>query len=212
MISHRKGFQKVYDLPERILPDDVDTKPSTQIEYCQYLIQQGIRSCGLVREEEARYLRSKLQNPMRQALQVLLEKKQIIPLKINKIDGTYYSTNDLVENMPKRLSRKRVFLLCPFDNAIIQRKRVISLFNFDYKLECYVPAAKRQFGYFSIAVLYGDAFAGHLDLKVDRKAGTLVTKQFTLDPQFDPKADFHVAFEEALQRYASYNGVTVSKN
>ncbi len=206
MISHRKGFQKVYNLSERILPSHISTTPSTQPEYCTYLIRQGIRSAGFVKEEEARYLRSKFQKPTQQAIQQLLDSNEIIPFTIKGLEDTYYTTSQLLEQLPKRIGKKRVHLLCPFDNAIIQRKRVISLFNFDYKLECYVPAPKRKFGYFSLAVLFGDAFAGHLDLKLDRKTKQLHIKQFTLDPNFKLTDRFLTAFLETLNRYADYNG------
>lgn len=211
MVVHRKGFQKVYDLTERVLPNDVSTT-ATQLEFYQYLIRQGIRTCGFIKEEEARYLRTKAQAITKQAFQQLLEEKEIIPIKINGLEDVYYTTPDLLDQQPKRIGRKQVHLLCPFDNAIIQRKRIINLFNFDYKLECYVPAAKRQFGYFSLAVLYGDAFAGHLDLKLDRKKKQLWIKQFTHDPGFKLTDGFKPAFQNALTDYAEYNGANFIDN
>jgi len=205
MISHRKGFQKVYDLTERLLPDHIPNQAATQPQFCKYLIRQGVRSCGVVKEKEVRYLRSNFQNPTRNALQELIDTSEIVTIKIKGLADTYYTTPELLEP-PKRLGRKRVHLLCPFDNAIIQRKRTQSLFGFDYKLECYVPAPKRKFGYFSLAVLYGDTFAGHLDLKLDRKTKLLHIKQFTLDPGFKLTDAFLPALLASLNHYADYNG------
>jgi len=207
MAVHRKGFQKVYDLTERVLPKHISTTASTQPEFCNYLIRQGIRSCGFIREEEARYLRSKFQKTTRKALQTLLESNEIIQFKIKGLEDTYYTTQELLEHLPKRIAHKRVQLLCPFDNAIIQRKRIQSLFNFDYKLECYVPAPKRIFGYFCLAILHGDSFAGHLDLKVDRKAKKLIIKQFTFHHNYKQTDSFITELLKALNTYADYNEV-----
>ena len=60
-------------------------------------------------------------------------------------------------------------ILSPFDNAVIQRKRLSEVFGFDYQIECYVPPAKRQYGYFSLPLLWGAEFVGRMDAKVDRK-------------------------------------------
>ena len=60
-------------------------------------------------------------------------------------------------------------ILSPFDNAVIQRKRLSEVFGFDYQIECYVPPAKRQYGYFSFPLLWGSEFVGRMDAKIDRK-------------------------------------------
>ena len=67
----------------------------------------------------------------------------------------------------------RAALLSPFDRLIHDRKRATDLFGFDYQLEMYKPAAKRQWGYFALPVLYGDRLVGKLDATADRKTGTL---------------------------------------
>jgi len=67
----------------------------------------------------------------------------------------------------------KVKTLSPFDNLPIQRKRTKELFNYDYQIECYAPADKREFGYFSLPLLWGSTFAGRMDMKMDSTLGVL---------------------------------------
>ena len=79
----------------------------------------------------------------------------------------------------------RAALLSPFDRLIHDRKRTVELFEFDYQLEMYKPAAKRRWGYFALPVLYGDRLVGKLDATADRKAGVLVVNAIHQDVTFD---------------------------
>jgi len=105
---------------------------------------------------------------------------------------------------PRAASRRRrpprLHILSPFDNAVVQRDRVKRLFDVDYALECYLPAAKRRFGYFALPVLWGDEFAARLDAKAERKGRRLVVKNFALEEGFEPSAEFRDALGPA-RRY-----------
>ena len=78
----------------------------------------------------------------------------------------FLEPSQLDRPMP-RLDNK-LKILSPFDNAVIQRKRLIDLFGFDYQLECYVPAPKRKYGYLALPLLYKGAFVGRMDCKAHR--------------------------------------------
>ena len=75
-----------------------------------------------------------------------------------------------MEDVSGRIARK-VRILSPFDNAVIQRERLAAIFNYSYQIECYVPRPKRVHGYFVLPILYGDRFVGRMDAKADRKTG-----------------------------------------
>ena len=79
----------------------------------------------------------------------------------------------------------RAALLSPFDRLIHDRRRMVELFEFDYQLEMYKPAAKRRWGYFALPILYGDRLAGKLDATADRKAGVLRVNAIHQDVPFD---------------------------
>ena len=89
---------------------------------------------------------------------------------------------------PSRLGQPfsgRAALLSPFDRLIHDRKRTLELFQFDYQLEMYKPAAKRRWGYFALPILYGDRLVGKLDATADRKGGVLRVDAIHQDVPFD---------------------------
>ena len=106
----------------------------------------------------------------------MVEASEVIPVKIEEVDvADYYALPKMLEQSAdlKRLD-SRVWFLSPFDNLVIQRERIKHLFAFDYTLECYLPPAKRRYGYFSLPILWGEQFVGRLDPKADRKKKVLI--------------------------------------
>jgi uncharacterized protein YcaQ len=101
-----------------------------------------------------------------------------------------------------------VRLLSPFDNLVIQRKRLQQLFGFHYQIECYVPAAKRHYGYFCLPILWGECFVGRVDLKAHRSTGRLAVLSCSMDSELHGNVDFWTAFSQALQTFATFNGCT----
>jgi len=98
---------------------------------------------------------------------------------------------------------ERLHILSPFDNAVIQRDRLQTLFDFEYRLECYVPAAKRQYGYFCLPLLYRGELIGRMDCKAHRNSRllelkALYFKTITLDETL------LAAFVRALRAFAGF--------
>jgi uncharacterized protein YcaQ len=100
-----------------------------------------------------------------------------------------------------------LFILSPFDPFLIHRKRIRRLFNFDFTIECYVPEAKRAFGYFALPLFRGTNFVGLLDAKADRPAKTLLVNRIRYDGLDRQKPAFEKALEKALNRFAAFNGL-----
>ena len=100
-------------------------------------------------------------------------------------------------------------MLSPFDNLVIQRKPTRALFDFDYQLECYVPEARRQFGYYCLPLLYRDRLVGRADCKAHRRGRTLeIRRLFVEHPRWlggDPDTACH-AIARALAHLADHNG------
>lgn len=203
MVSRREGFQKVYDLPERVLPDWVDTRVPDMDEYAGHLIDTSLRSHGFATFKTFHYLRTgkKLRTALMQQLNERIASKSIVSIKPGNND--YFCEPELLEAKAPR-SQARVKILSPFDNAIIQRQRVSDVFDFNYQIECYVPESKRQYGYFSLPVLYRDKFVGRADCKAHRKAKILEVKFLHMETEVDEQ--FTGLFYKAIISFADFNG------
>lgn len=202
MVSRREGFQKVFDLPERLLPSNTRTDAASDLDYGRYLVRTFLRAHGLGREEEIAYLRRHDRPLIKSAVEKMLKSGEL---------RAFGKELMLAEDEAVEVARppRRVRLLSPFDPLVLQRKRLKRLFDFDYQLECYLPAHKRRFGYFCLPILYGDGFAGVVDLKADREAGLLrIEALHWLDA---PGAALKASFGRALKQFASFHGLAATQ-
>lgn len=205
MIARREGFRKIYDIPERVLPSDIDTTFPTPQEYLDYCIYSAINAQGLASIDDMTHLRSASHKKnIQKRLDELLRNTSLIPVEIESLNQFYYSTADIIaEHIPK--NKKRVHILSPFDNLIIRRKKVKEIFNFDYTIECYVPEHKRVYGYFSLPILYGTEFIGRIDCKAERKNQIFIIKGLFPEGQFD-REELYRIIEPTLYNFALWNG------
>ncbi|GJM14488.1 MAG: hypothetical protein DHS20C12_28910 [Pseudohongiella sp.] len=204
MIPRRNNFHKVYDLRERVLPSDIDVSTPTTEELCGHLIGSYLRAHGLAQISELTYLRKGLGKQMAQTVADLVEEGM---LRVLEVDGqVYYATPRSLEIMGQGLPSPKLRILSPFDNAVIQRKRLAALFDFDYQMECYVPKAKRKYGYFCLPVLRGNRFVARLDAKADRKTGIFHVLSLHLEKSVKNRNAFLNALEPELQRLAKFDG------
>jgi uncharacterized protein YcaQ len=176
MICSRAGFQKTYDLTERVLPNGVDTTlPTTQERACHMLDQQ-LACHGLVSTVGATYGRRDA--ALRKAMKTELDKRHSTGelISVTLPNGSEYHTQPQQLDQPMPRLDNQLKILSPFDNAVIQRKRLIDLFSFDYQLECYVPEPKRKYGYLALPLLYKGEFVGRIDCKAHRAEKVLEVK------------------------------------
>lgn len=165
----RKSFQKVYDLTERVIPKNADTTIPSYYELTRHLVIKEINAFGFASEKEMFYLRHHERKVTKKVISEMLEDKQISPLQVEGINNDiYYTTGKNLKELNKPQQAESIHILSPFDNFVIQRKKLNRLFNFDYTIECYLPAHKRKFGYFCLPVICGDKFIGRLDGKAER--------------------------------------------
>ncbi len=203
MISAREGFQKVYDLPQRVLPDWVDTRPPSPDEYAAYLVDTTLRAHGFASLKSIAYLRKgqKLRNAIKEQVEARIARHELV--RLNLAGSPIYIEPRRLESRAPR-SHARVRILSPFDNLVIQRERTRELFGFDYQIECYVPRANRKYGYFCLPLLYRDGLVGRIDCKAHRKSSCLEVISCHIEKRVD-KA-FAGALEYAIDSYREFNG------
>ena len=214
MIKERQGFQKVYDLRERVLPDNTNTSLPTDSEWARYHTIMMLRALGLGTPRDIAYAKSTVRRLTKnsfkpdfgKALDELLEEEIIVRCNVSGED--YLALAESVSSIPAKVSRDQVRFLSPFDNLVINRARTQRLFNFEYLIECYVPEPKRQYGYFTLPILWGDELIGRMDSKADRKTRMFIVKKLFLEPGQEPTESMVKALVKGLKQFQQDQGCT----
>lgn len=204
MVCDREGFQKTYDLTERVLPSHVDTHMPSMDEFAVHIVDQQLRCHGIASLKGLTYQRrnSELRKTVKSLVLERLSQGLLEQMQLPSGEVFILETGALDKRLP-RLSN-RMLILSPFDNSVIQRERLRSLFQYDYQIECYVPAAKRQYGYFCLPLLYRGEFIGRMDCKVHRKDRHLEIKSLYMEP-YDFDDEFVItAFGEAMTKFCKF--------
>lgn len=203
MTLRRQGFHKVYDLTERVLPSEVDTSMPTEQEYGHFLVTRYLRANGPGQASEIAYLRAGMKPVVERVMAEMLEQGEIIPLSIKS--KLYFALPSSLQLLNRTLSRKRLRILSPFDNLLIQRKRMQHFFDFDYQLECYVPAQKRKYGYFCLPVLWNGRLVARLDCKAERKGKMLLIRNLVTELTVRDKGRLVDSLVNELIHFAAFN-------
>lgn len=203
MISSRKNFHKVYDLTERILPNHIDTTVPTPEEYFRFLILKYLQVNGLAKPNEMVYLLKNTKPLLSKVLEEMVSNNEILLCNVN--NNIYYTIPNKLELLSKFLNRNKLKILSPFDNLLIQRKRAREIFNFDYLIECYVPQAKRKYGYFSLPILWDGNLVARMDCKADRKKAELHIYNLVLEDSLKKLDAFSIALCKELKRFLEFN-------
>ncbi len=205
MVCGRNGMEKAYDLTERCLPPGIDLSLPTLREYAVYLFETTLRAHGVFTWKQLLHLKTgkAMRDAMREVLDERLQAGVIKQLAIANAPTAYVDVNAL-DRAPEVHDKVRV--LSPFDNVLIHRERLQWLFDFDYRIECYVPAAKRRYGYFCLPILCGDQFAGRVDCKAHRSEGRFEVLSLHLEAGRLERDVFLPQLRNELQRLANFNG------
>lgn len=204
MVVERKGFQKVYDLAERVLPASIDTTIPTNEQFAVHLIRSTIRAHGIASFKDMTHLRKGMNPFVQKALKKMLVEGEIAEVNVDAAKEIYYQLPDY--RLPIKKNFEQAAILSPFDNAIIRRERLKGLFDYDFMLECYLPEHKRKFGYFCLPVLHNNKFIGKFDPKADRATGIFYVKSFHLEHTPKNTDEFLSAFALSLKAFAAFNG------
>jgi uncharacterized protein YcaQ len=208
MIRERRGFERIYDLIERVLPEGTATRMPEPGELGRFIVQRALAALGIANEKEIRdYIRIGDKNLIANSLKEMLASTEIVPLAVEDTSGAFYAMPDvLAKASGLQAGSPRVRLLNPFDNLVISRSRLKQRFDFDYTLECYVPKEKRCNGYFVLPILFDENIVGRLDPKADRKAKTFLVRQLVIDSRFQDADRLIPELGRAICDLARFNG------
>lgn len=203
MICERNGMEKVYDLTERCLSENIDLSMPTLYEYAQYLFNNTLRAHGAFTWKQLVHLKKNdLKETMRVVLKEHIDAGVVSAIKLENGQTLYVDVAAMEQKVSTDFGLK---ILSPFDNSLIHRDRLASLFEFDYRIECYVPAAKRVYGYFCLPILYQDELVGRVDCKAHRSIKELEVISLHLEKTVKNKELFFFELEQELKRFAAFN-------
>lgn len=204
MVSERRNFQRVYDLRSRLLPEWQDALHAlSEADAQREMLRNSARSLGIFRAAWLPdYYRLK-----RVALKPYLEEAQrtgeIVPVTVADL-GEMWLHRDLLPLLDAPLNATHSAILSPFDPVVWDRRRALELFQFDYRLECYTPEAKRKYGYFVLPVLHRGVIKARLDTRMQRQARRLVVKNLWLEADVRVTAAFVRDIRQAISRFAAW--------
>ena len=205
------GFERIYDLTERVIPAavlDLPTPPEDEAQ--RELLVIAARALGVATVRDlADYFW--IRPPVtRVRVTELVEEGRITPVKV---EGWTQPAYTLPDARPRRLRRDHATLLSPFDSLIWTRDRTERLFGFHYRIEIYVPEHLRRHGYYVLPLLLGEELVGRLALRSDRRSRVLRVEGAYAEPDVDRPVVAGAAAAElsALAAWLGLEGVTVAR-
>lgn len=209
-IAGREGFQKVYDLTERVIPARHREAEVEEAAFIDWACASALQRLGFATHGEIAAFWD-LVTPAEAKAWVETHRDRLEPVLIEGVDGkprashAFAGSAALFASLPAPPARLRV--LSPFDPLLRDRARAERLFGFSYRIEVFVPAEKRVYGYYVFPILEGDRMVGRLDMKADRKAGTLDVRRLWLEPGVRATKGRLDALDTELTRHARFAGV-----
>ncbi len=208
MIARRHNFQRIYDLAERVHPSWHDGQMPALEEVRRSFVLQAVRALGLARAAWIPdYHRTRRPHPDPAAL---AEQGLLLRARVEGWHEPVYIHPEhamLARQAEQgRLAPRLTTLLSPFDPIVWDRRRALELFGFDYRLECYTPAQKRRYGYFTLPILRRGVLVGRIDAKAHRKAGEFELRSVHLEPGVRISERLVDDVAGAVQRCAGWHG------
>lgn len=212
MVVERRNFQRVYDLTHRVMPHWDDERDLLTQEVAEaIMLENSARSLGIFRPQWlADYYRLR-QPALKPLLEAWQREQRVIPVAVETL-GEMWLHGDLLPLLPQALEGKlqatHSAVLSPFDPVVWDRKRAEQLFNFSYRLECYTPAPKRQYGYFVLPLLHKGQLVGRMDAKMHRKTGTLEIIALYLEDGVKATVPLEKGLSSAISDFARWQGAS----
>ena len=207
--SHRENFTKFYDLTERVVPEHLRNQTHGDQAQIDWLCREALRRLGFATHGDMQRFWDAVSND--EAKRWGETETDLVPVDIQCADKSRHRALAPAEiearlaDLPAPTSRLRI--LNPFDPVIRDRKRLKRLFGFDYRIEIFVPAAKRKWGYYVYPMLEGDRMVGRIEVRGDRKNGSLTIKNIWPEPGVKWTDARQTKLESELVRMARFVGV-----
>ena len=201
--STRRNFERLYDVPERVLDPAIVALPTPRIEDAQReLVRVSARALGVATEDDlADYFRLRMREA-RPRIAELVEEGALRAVRVEGIDKAMYLAKDA--KLPGAATGRAI--LSPFDPLVWYRARTERLFGFRYRIEIYTPEHLREHGYYVLPFLDGEALAARVDLKAARDDSTLLVQAVHLEPGSDAGATA-ASLAAELREVASWLGL-----
>lgn len=202
-VAGRRGFERLYDLPERVLPSSIINHPEvSEADAQRGLLVHAVKALGVGTEKDIRDYFRQDPAPAKAGLAELVEEGAIEVVQVKGWKQPAYVLPEFT--VPKKVTASA--LLSPFDSLIWERARTERLFDFHYRLEIYTPAHKRVYGYYVLPFLHNERIAARIDLRAERAAGRLaVHAVHEEEPGLDEEGMFALAAN--LRRLADWLGL-----
>lgn len=193
-VPRREGFEKFYDLAERVIPAELRTARPTRRQTVDWACREALLRLGFATPSElANFFDLVELAEARDWTKTALRKKQLVEIEVTNVDGSTRAAfampsieAEIASLAPLQTPAR---FLSPFDPAVRDRKRALRLFGFDYTIEVFVPEKKRRYGYYVLPILEGERFIGRADLKAHRAERRIEVKG--LWPEADITLDRH---------------------
>lgn len=210
MVARRQNFQRVYELRERILPDLDDAALPSSEELHRTFTLRAVHALGIAFASWVPdYFRVPKKGITKQ-LDALVQEGFLETVEVKGFEGYAYVHPDhtqLIEQAASGdLESSLTTLLSPFDPLVWDRNRALELFDFDYKIECYTPAAKRRYGYFTLPILHRGNLIGRLDAKAHRAQGIFEVRALHMESGVKVTKRMASDLAAALHRLADWHG------
>ncbi len=213
-ITRREGFQKVYDLSERVIPAKHFSRRVEHAAFVDWACREALQRLGFASRGEIAAFFDLLSPPEVEAW-ISDHTDELVPVRYDPANGSRGAPSyvlaehdHLLDAIPEPPGRVRI--LSPFDPLLRNRNRTERLFGFFYRIEVFVPQAKRKYGYYVFPVLRGDRIVGRIDMKADRALDALTVRAFWKEPGVRASNALRTDIEAELERIRRFSGVSTT--
>lgn len=212
MVADRVNFQRVYDARERVLPEWVDTTPIPDEVARRFCLEQAAKALGIFDLRHLTFYAYMRATPARPMVKELVADGTLVEIQGESMKGVrkWYVHRDNMTLLQRaadgEISPGRTTFLAPFDSLFYAQKRDELLWGFRQVLECYKPADKRIYGYFSLPILHRDRLVGRFDPKLDRQTGVMSLNALYLEPGIESDEALVADIAAAMRDFLSWHG------